>query len=110
MLEADDLDLAGLRLPPMPLITSAPRRTPLQHPDPIVASFQARVAESRDPRLVKLVGNSSSSTATTAAVPLSTTAVAVAPAAAILELVALLAVWLVEPSKQLNMASMIIEN
>ncbi len=77
-LEADDLDLAGLRLPPMPLITSAPRRTPLQHPDPIVASFQARVAESRDPRLVKLVGNSSSSTATstTAAVPVSTTAVA----------------------------------
>ncbi len=78
LLEADDLDLAGLRLPPMPLITSTPRRTPLQHPDPIVASFQARVAESRDPRLVKLVGNSSSSTATstTAAVPLSTTAVA----------------------------------
>jgi len=78
LLAADDLDLGGLRLPPMPLITSAPRRTPLQHPDPIVASFQARVAESRDPRLVKLVGNSSSSTATstTAAVPLSTTAVA----------------------------------
>jgi hypothetical protein len=79
LLEADDLDLAGLRLPPMPLITSAPRRTPLQHPDPIVASFQARVAESRDPRLVKLVGSSSSSSSTattTAAVPLSTTAVA----------------------------------
>jgi hypothetical protein len=81
LLEADDLDLGGLRLPPMPLITSAPRRTPLQHPDPIVASFQARVAESRDPRLVKLVGNSSSSssstaTSTTAAVPLSTIAVA----------------------------------
>jgi hypothetical protein len=79
LLAAGDLDLGGLRLPPMPLITSAPRRTPLQHPDPIVASFQARVAESRDPRLVKLIGNSSSSCSTattTAAVPVSTTAVA----------------------------------
>ncbi len=76
LLAAEDLDLAGLRLPPMPLITSAPRRTPLQHPDPIVASFQARVAESRDPRLVKLVGSSSSTATTTAAVPLSTTSVA----------------------------------